>query len=32
MTIDMNNIFQKIGTTQTLSQKIERNIERAIMD
>jgi len=29
---DMNDIFQKIGTTQTLSQKIERNIERAIRE
>lgn len=28
----MENIFQKIGTTQTLSQKIERNIERAIRE
>ncbi len=26
----MDNIFQKIGTTQTLSQKIERKIEEAI--
>lgn len=29
---EMNDIFQKIGTTQTLSQKIERNIERAIRE
>jgi len=29
---EKNNIFQKIGTTQTLSQKIERNIERAIRE
>ncbi len=29
---EMSNIFQKIGTTQTLSQKIERNIERAIRE
>ncbi len=28
----MDNLFQKIGTTQTLSQKIERNIERAIRE
>ena len=28
----MEDIFQKIGTTQTLSQKIERNIERAIRE
>ena len=28
----MNDIFKKIGTTQTLSQKIERNIERAIRE
>jgi GntR family transcriptional repressor for pyruvate dehydrogenase complex len=28
----MNEIFKKIGTTQTLSQKIERNIERAIRE
>ena len=28
----MNDIFQKIGTTMTLSQKIERNIERAIRE
>ena len=27
---NMEDIFQKIGTTQTLSQKIERNIEKAI--
>lgn len=28
----MNDIFKKIGTTQTLSQKIERNVERAIRE
>ncbi|MGQ8338090.1 FadR/GntR family transcriptional regulator [Sunxiuqinia sp. A32] len=28
----MDEIFKKIGTTQTLSQKIERNIERAIRE
>ena len=28
----MDEIFKKIGTTQTLSQKIERNIEKAIRD
>ena len=26
--MDMEDIFQKIGTSQTLSRKIERNIER----
>ena len=30
--MDLDQIFQKIGTTQTLSQKIERNIERAIRE
>ena len=30
--MDMDDIFQKIGTSQTLSQKIERNIERAIRE
>jgi len=29
-TTDMDNIFSKIGTSQTLSQKIERRIEEAI--
>ena len=29
---NMEDIFQKIGTTQTLSQKIERNIEKAIRE
>ena len=28
----MDEIFKKVGTTQTLSQKIERNIERAIRE
>jgi GntR family transcriptional repressor for pyruvate dehydrogenase complex len=30
--MDLDQIFQKIGTSQTLSQKIERNIERAIRE
>ena len=30
--MDMDDIFQKIGTSQTLSQKIERRIEAAIRD
>ncbi len=28
----MEEIFKKVGTTQTLSQKIERNIEQAILE
>jgi len=30
--MDLDQIFQKIGTSQTLSQKIERNVERAIRE